>query len=364
MVNVNNITLEEYYTIIKNKRVIAFGIGRFFEMEFFKLKLDESIECAIDNDIDKLGIKCIGGITFDVNNKKYLESVDMTSKCLIITSSLTIRPILELLDSIDNLDGVDCFIATLLYEKYVDRTIKFGCSERNRIPKIIHYCWFGNSRVPENLLKYISSWREKCPDYEIKLWNETNYDISKNQYMKEAYEKKKWGFVPDYARLDIVYQFGGIYLDTDVQIIQNFDDLLYSESFFGASDNSGRISLGLGFGAVKGNKLIKDMRDYYDGISFIKNNGEMDLRPCNVYQMPIFEKWTFELKGYQENIAGNVIYPMEVFNPLGRYGLVKNITDKTHSIHRQQLSWESQQNREQFCGTFEYLKNRINNNYT
>lgn len=88
------------------------------------------------------------------------------------------------------------------------------------IPKIIHYCWFGGAEIPEHDKKCIESWKKYCPDYQIIRWDESNYDYKKNPYMKEAYEAKKWGFVPDFARLDIVYEHGGIYLDTDVEIIR------------------------------------------------------------------------------------------------------------------------------------------------
>lgn len=92
-------------------------------------------------------------------------------------------------------------------------------SETPLIPKVIHYCWFSEKEIPEKYQKCIESWEKCCPDYEIKRWDESNYDISKNPYMKEAYEHQKWGFVPDYARLDILYHYGGIYIDTDVELV-------------------------------------------------------------------------------------------------------------------------------------------------
>ena len=101
------------------------------------------------------------------------------------------------------------------------------------IPKIIHYCWVGNSEKPKSVLKCIESWKKFCPGYEIKEWNESNYDFSKNEYMRQAYEAKKWGFVPDYARLDIIYNYGGIYLDTDVEIIKPFPKIVDGNGFMG-----------------------------------------------------------------------------------------------------------------------------------
>lgn len=99
------------------------------------------------------------------------------------------------------------------------------------IPKVIHYCWFGGNPLPDNLKKYIKTWREQCPDYEIIEWNEHNYDVSKNVFMREAYTKKNFAYVSDYARLDIIYTYGGFYLDTDVELLKSLDPLRIHECF-------------------------------------------------------------------------------------------------------------------------------------
>ena len=111
------------------------------------------------------------------------------------------------------------------------------------IPKIIHYCWFGGKKKPENVEQYILSWKNKCPDYEIREWNENNFDIKSNCFCKEAYEKKKWAFVSDYARLAILYKYGGIYMDTDVEVIKPFDNLLTYQAFL-CFESSKMVSIG------------------------------------------------------------------------------------------------------------------------
>ena len=134
------------------------------------------------------------------------------------------------------------------------------------IPKKIPYIWFGGNPLPKQYQDWIKTWKKFCPDYEIIEWNESNYDVTKNKYMSQAYQAKKWGFVPDYARLDVIYKYGGIYLDTDVELIANLDDLLHQEAFacFESNEN---VAFGLGVGAAKGNHLIKELRDWYDNIS-------------------------------------------------------------------------------------------------
>src|SRR5699024_3155952 len=124
------------------------------------------------------------------------------------------------------------------------------------IPKIIHYCWFGGNPLPEKEQKCIASWRKYCPDYEIIEWNENNFDINQNMYIKQAADEKRWAFVSDFARLDVIYRFGGIYLDTDVEIIRNLDPLLRNKAFVGIDNVTGEeysINTGLGFGAEKKN---------------------------------------------------------------------------------------------------------------
>ena len=137
------------------------------------------------------------------------------------------------------------------------------------IPKVIHYCWFGKGEMPKLAKKCIKSWKKYCPDYEIICHNEDNFDCFQNRYMSEAYQAKKWAFVSDYARLKIIYDNGGIYLDTDVEIIKPIDDLLRNKGFMGF-DEKGIVATGLGFGAEKGNEIIGEfLKDYNN---YIKEN--------------------------------------------------------------------------------------------
>jgi hypothetical protein len=208
------------------------------------------------------------------------------------------------------------------------------------IPKIIHYCWFGNGELPEKDKKCIESWKKFCPDYEIVLWNENNYDVSKNNYMKQAYDEKKWGFVPDVARLDIIYNYGGIYVDTDVEFIACFDDLLDNNGFAGFEDG-GNIALGLGFGAEKGNQVIKRMLDFYDGLNFINEDGSLNVVASPFFSTKVFEAEGFKMDNTFQKNDNFTIYPSEVFCPMDNRTGVINITNRTKSIHWYNASWIS-----------------------
>lgn len=211
------------------------------------------------------------------------------------------------------------------------------------IPKVIHYCWFGGGEKPDYALKCIESWKKHCPDYEIKEWNETNYDVTKNKYMREAYEEKRWGFVPDYARIDIVYQYGGIYLDTDVELLKNFDSVIDNESFFGfeRSGEAYQINLGSGFGSAKGNDFLKQIRDYYENCSFRNIDGSLNLTPSPIINSQTFVESGYVLNNKLQTKDGNTIYPYDYFAPLSWINLKGKTTKNTISIHHYNTSWLS-----------------------
>ena len=135
------------------------------------------------------------------------------------------------------------------------------------IPKVIHYCWYGNGSKPECFEKCFASWKKHAPDYEIIEWNESNTNLEENEFMKQAYAAKKYAFVSDIARLRILYDHGGVYLDTDVELSASLDSLLHYDAFY-FLDNFGKIATGFGFGAKKSNPLIKEMLDDYQSYHF------------------------------------------------------------------------------------------------
>lgn len=206
------------------------------------------------------------------------------------------------------------------------------------IPKIIHYCWFGGNPIPEKDRKCIESWKKFCPDYEIRQWDETNYDVTKNKYMYDAYRFKKWGFVPDYARLDIVYTYGGIYLDTDVEIVRGFDDLLKNDAFMGFEGGK-NVNPGLGFGAEKGHKGIYNIIKMYDDLNFVKEDGSLNLTPSPVMNSEILVKNGAYMNDQLQEVMGIKLYPSEYFCPMDYVTGVITKTDNTYSIHHFNMSW-------------------------
>lgn len=218
------------------------------------------------------------------------------------------------------------------------------------IPKKIHYCWFGNNPLPKSVKKCIKSWKKICPDYEIIEWNESNYDVHTNKYMESAYKEKKWGFVPDYARLEIIYKYGGIYLDTDVQVIKKFDDLLKHKSFFGFEDDGKKgffVALGLGFAAEAGNPLIEKLLDSYKDLSFYKKDGSLNLIPSPQLNSKVFEEYGFLMNNQIQDIDNNLVFPNDYFDPKSYISGNLKITENTYSIHHYDASWLDKQKKEE-----------------
>lgn len=210
------------------------------------------------------------------------------------------------------------------------------------IPKVIHYCWFGNNPLPDEAKKCIESWKKYCKDYKIVEWNETNYDINKCEFIKKAYENKKWAFVSDYARLDIIYENGGIYLDTDVEILRPIDDLLENEAFMGF-ERKDLVNTGLGFGAVAKNKFIKENLEAYNKLEYPEEN--IEVFACTKITTSILKKHGININNtYQKNDElGITLYPTEYFCPMNYFTGKINITDKTYSIHRYDMTWFSEE---------------------
>ena len=208
------------------------------------------------------------------------------------------------------------------------------------IPKVIHYCWFGKSEKPESVKKCIASWRKFCPDYKIIEWNEDNFDLDCIPFVQQAYQKKKWAFVTDYARLKIIYENGGIYFDTDVELLRNIDKLLSLKGFMGTEDG-GFINTGLGFGAVKNHPMLKKLMEDYLSLSFPEDEQEIVKITCPILTTAKFEKYGYIRNNQIKTIKGITIFPEEYFCPMKCQTYEINITKKTYSIHHYDSSWKS-----------------------
>lgn len=207
------------------------------------------------------------------------------------------------------------------------------------IPKIIHYCWFGKNPMPKLSLDCVKSWKKFLPDYKIILWNEDNFDVSSNPYTKEAYEAKKWAFITDYVRLYVLYHYGGIYMDVDVEVIRNIDEFLTLPAFSGF-ENEKAIPTGI-MASEQGGVWAKKMLAYYDNKHFLKEDGTPDLITNVQIITDLMLREGFIPNDTYQNINDEIhFFPHDYFCPMGE-GLRLVLTENTYTIHHFAASWYS-----------------------
>lgn len=211
----------------------------------------------------------------------------------------------------------------------------YRMAEQSKIPHTIHYFWFGGAEKPELVLKCIESWKKFMPDYEIIEWNESNYDIHKSAYTEQAYAAKKWAFVSDYARFDILYQYGGIYFDTDVELRKPIPAHILADSAFTGMESSGMVATGLVMAAEKGHPFLAEVVDDYNRSEFSE-----DCKYTVVYRVTdLLKKHGFQLNGEIQNAGGVTAYPYEYFCGFDTDVREYNITENTISVHHYMGSW-------------------------
>lgn len=202
------------------------------------------------------------------------------------------------------------------------------------IPKKIHYCWFGRGEKPKLAQKCIASWKKYCPDYEIIEWNEDNFDININGYTRMCYEQKKYAFLSDYVRLWIIKEYGGLYFDTDVEVLRNYDELLIHNAFFGFESEQ-YVNTGIGFGAEACNAVVCKLLEEYNELI----NGDKGIVGCPVLNTIALEQLGLKRNGKEQMVDNARIYPLSYFNPYEDATGRLNITKHTYSIHWYAKSW-------------------------
>lgn len=216
------------------------------------------------------------------------------------------------------------------------------------IPKVIHYCWFGKKPIPTEYQKYIASWKKFLPDYEIKEWNEDNYDVNCIPFSSEAYGVKKFAYVSDYARLRILYENGGIYFDTDVEVIREMDDLMAKGAWMAIEKHKNTpnaddmVALGLGFAVEPHNPLIKEIMEFYENTHYIFPDGHVEQIPIVPITSKVLKKYGLKSSATKPYKCGGItIYPWDYFCPQEFLSSKIEITENTYTIHHYSATWMS-----------------------
>lgn len=327
----------------ENKYLIVYGAGMIGRVLIPYLiteyKLSDRLLCYLDADERKQNhFISIGETKYEINAPTYLKEI--TKKIIVLVTNSNYAPVVQMLDKIEDLKNTEGYIIPILQalNASLPREYSIKRNAKQCIPKKIHYCWFSGNPIPDYLKQCIESWYKFCPDYEIIRWDESNYDISQNEYMKQAYDAKKWGFVPDVARLDILYRYGGIYLDTDVELRKSLDDLLYHEAFAG-TEKWGNVNMGGCSGAVPKHPMIKKLLDFRSEERFLLEDGSFNQMTCGYYETIPLMKLGMKPNNTVQEIENMVIYPSIFFHPYDYMSEETVITNYTYSIHHFNGGW-------------------------
>lgn len=347
------------------KKVIIYGAGMIGQTVVpalsQKYNISKNIECFIDVDLHKAGqFINAGKWSYEIKSPDYLYSNRHKGKILLITNS-NFFSVLRFLDEIRELSCTEGYIVPLmqvteLRQQTSSVTIE-KYTEQPLIPKKIHYCWFGKGKIPPFLQKCIESWKIYCPDYEIICWNEENFDIGKYAYIQQAYTQKCYSFVSDLARLDILFEHGGIYLDTDVTLIKCLDDLLYQEGFVG-TEKWGNINTGGGCGFVPRHPMLKEIIDLKRLYPFRQKDGSLSTETNGLSETKAFLRHNFIPDLSLQRINGITVYPPYVFHPYDYMSGEIQQKAATYSIHHFYGNWMENVEKELREKT-KYLYNQI-----
>ncbi len=352
----------DFLRATNGKKIIQFGASSAWNyyMNIFpniEKEVVEKTEYIVDNSQAKQGtIFSIGNCNIKIVSPDILRTIDDYA-ILITVSTAFQEDICKQLVEMNLSEDIECFslqLMTLSFKEADNSAVDnyFISRKEKKIPARIHSFWFSGEEKPELYKRCVDSWYKHCPDFEIIEWNTKNYDISKNQYMLEAYEHRKWAFVSDYARLDVVYNYGGIYLDMDVELVVSLSPILYADSFF-CRQEDGIVEFGSGFGAPKGDPLVKELLDSYKNEKLVMDNGEINKIPQPERLNPILLKKGI-MNSHDSQVIGDALFLSNDY--ITCYSSEESILNPRIGIHWHNGGWLDDDEKEKFRATIETRK--------
>ena len=358
-----NVSYADFVKNTKGRKIVQFGASSLWN--YYRNIFSDIVEQVVDRTlfiVDNNPEK--QGLSHEICRKKVeIKSVDALFRqqnyVILITVSMAYQEeICKQLASLDLPSNTECYSLPLMI--YRQHTADNSCVESyfaehisGNIPKTIHSFWFSREEKPDIYKRCLESWHRHCPDYEIIEWNSNNYDIAKNQYMKEAYEHRKWAFVSDYARLDVIYEYGGIYLDMDVELFSSIDRLRNAKAFF-CRQEDGYVELGSGFGAARRNDFIGEMLAEYAGKTFFDDAGAMDMTPQPQRMAEVFERHGISIC-HDSEIIKDMIFLSNDYITCGQTAEALESKDTRLGVHWHNAGWLSDEKRNVFKKSSEIM---------
>lgn len=343
-------TIEQFVERIKKKnlRIVLFGAGAMGKVLLpyisNKYELDERMLGCMDNNVTKQkSLLELSSRKIPIYAPSYIEEIACDNFVVLITNG-DFYSVIKQLEQIERLKDIECYLLPVMQLMEAGASGNQGIvrmSSEPLIPKTIHYCWFSGSKIPEALERCIGTWKEMCPDYEIVRWDESNYDVKRWAYTSQAYEAGKWGFIPDVARLEILYSYGGFYLDTDVRLLRNLDALRYQPAFCGREE-WGHVNFGGGSGCKKHCGIIKEILDFRKNVEFTVPGGYNTEASAYFETTPLTERG-LSIVNETEIVDELTVYGSEYFHPYNYISGTERITENTISIHYFNGGWLGEQ---------------------
>jgi hypothetical protein len=389
MIIFRNANYDNFLKESGEKRVICYGAGgtlkHFINGHNLHFKLLDRIMAVLDSNADLRG----GTVSIKERSVKITTPADYISEnpdkknfvILLLVANKYLTEVIKQLDTISEFDEIVCYhgLTALDWGKEIYPPLSFTAAlpppkKDYKIPKIIHYCWFGEAEIPPLQKECIKSWSEYCPDYELIFWNEDNYDLSGAPlYVKEAYAAKKYAFVSDYVRLDVVYKYGGFYFDTDVELLKNIDTFTKYKAVF-AFETYNLINTGLIFGAMPGNSDVKDLLDIYDNLTFVNEDGSYNMIACPYFHTDYFRGNGIHINNTLQLVSDTLFLPSDFFSPLCETYLDNGtkeltlyaLTNNTYGIHKFACSWFDKEQYDEYSNakeSFREINERLLNDW-
>lgn len=346
-----------------NKPVVLIGAGKNAKEIIETQNWD--IRFAIDSNANSIG-------RIEKKDGSYIEVVDwevgninVKEDDLVIITPSDFVDVEEKIELYARLRNNKRYVYILLRALQWDKERKiaseapFSITEgTQKVPKVIHYFWFSGDPFPEKVRKCLDSWKKFCPDYEIKEWNLNNYSTD-NEFCKQALKNKDWAFASDFGRCDVLYRYGGIYLDTDVELVKNIDDLLCDDGFMCFESKAG-IDPGSGMGAICGHHILEEIRNKYYNLSYINDDGTINHPSIIRIYTDVLESYGLILNAEYQKVDGLAIYPPLVMSPYSYMTGRLQTYDKTYAIHHWVSAWISSKVRKEIDERKKYFEKEDN----
>ncbi len=340
-------TIREYFETLKTKDIICWGSGKHFKNITCPFLLKSGLIKNLKGFVDVPGLSdvVIEGTSYDRIGKDRLAMMDKDNTIIIIavTGYEEILAQIRMDQKLSLIEAVPSIYLESLYEDMellsADRPPQnYRKNDTPKIPKIIHGIWFSGEPMPELYKRCLESWKRYAPDFEIKIWDLNTYKSDECLFFEQAIADGNWSFASDYARADLLYKYGGIYMDLDVEMLRPIDDLIYNDAYM-SFESLDRIECGSGMGARQSHPIMKEIADSYRNRPYLKEDGSWDNSTCPVRFTQVIEKHGLKKNGSFQFVDDITVYPFEVLTGKSFDTGIVYRTDISYTLHHHNGSW-------------------------